>query len=78
MLQNMHIFKENLHNFSKFSVKFDIMIFISCVSKLIYIVNKSSHKKNNISVAGITIYFYLKVAIFYSEFLQNIKQNASL
>ena len=73
----MHIFKENLHNFSKFSVKFDIMILISCVSKLIYIVNKSSYKKNNISVAGITIYlffFFFLTYIYLREHIINIIQ----
>ena len=32
----------------------------------------------SISVADVTIYFYMKVAIFYSEYLQNLKQNASI
>ena len=43
----MHIFKENLQNFSNFSQKCDIMIFISCVFKIVYIVNilVSSYKK---------------------------------
>ena len=34
-------------------------------------------RTRNISVADITIYFHMKVAIFYSKFIQNIKQNAS-
>ena len=32
----------------------------------------------SISVADTTIYFYMRVAIFYSELFQNIKQNASI
>ena len=40
----MDIFKENLDNFSKFSQKSD------CVSKLLYIVNRSSSKKEQLKL----------------------------
>ena len=34
---------------------------------------KHASEPHNISVADITNYFYMKAAIFYSEFFQNIK-----
>ena len=42
------------------------------------VLGEHAPEPSNISVANTTVYFYMKVAIFYSEFLQNIKQNASI
>ena len=46
----MDVFKENSHNFSKFSKNVSNDLYILCFSKLLCIVNKSSYEKEQLKL----------------------------